>query len=109
MLNESFESATFPPAGWTTVASGGIMITRDTTTGSSGSASVKFNGNGANAQNASISYTVTVTSNSFLSFYWKASSEPGGDILSFCLDSTPCTINTSGITPWTKVTYNLSP
>ncbi len=109
ILNENFESATFPPVGWATVASGGITITRDTTTGSSGSASMRFNGNGANAQNASISYNISVAANSFLSFYWKASSEPGGDILSFCLDSTPCTINTSGITGWTKITYNLSP
>lgn len=108
-MNESFESAIFPPAGWSTVASGGVTITRDTTTGSSGSASVRFNGNGVNSQNASLSYTINIASNSFLSFYWKASSEPGGDILSFCLDAIPCTINISGITGWTKVTYNLSP
>ncbi len=108
ILNEGFESAV-PPAWWTTNTPGGITIIQDSANVFSGSDSVRFNGNGSNSSFASIDKMITITENSFLSFYWKVSSEPGGDVLAFCLDANPCTINTSWEKDWEKVTYNLSP
>jgi len=106
-----FESATFPPPGWTT--GGDSNWYRDTVIYREGIASTASGAIGNNQSNY-LRYPITVSASSLLKFSWKVSSESGWDYLLFCLDNDACTRDSgytqriSGEVPFTEVSIPLT-
>ncbi|MEI6462307.1 MAG: hypothetical protein WCO33_01400 [bacterium] len=110
-INESFESSSFPPLGWST--GGNQNWTRTGTQYQNGSYSAMSGNSGFNI-NSYLKRSAQVFSNTTLSFYWKVSSESNYDWLLFCLDNDSCTkssgYNTriSGEVGWVQVNIPLT-
>ena len=111
---ESFESASFPPSGWTT--GGNANWSRVTSDFKDGSASTQ-SGVIADSQETWIDRDYTFANpGGLIKFYWKVSSEGGlGDYLLFCVDNDACTSSSgyanqiSGTNgSWVEVSYTVA-